>query len=480
MRKNSLKMEEMRPELEKLQKQYANDKTLYNQKMAALYKKNGYSMWGSCLPMILTLVIFFVAIGAFNDFSKYRNVSYFYEMSQSYNEVVYDGFDTVDGYVIKDQKGRLELTNDSLTAIYNLHKTEIDAANYTEKDYTTAGVPVAVKLEEVTIDQENPNKKDVQFSFRTTTVGKDYIYCMVNSTFILNGNDDGTDKLIFGDHSFKAVVNKIPSGEDSPLFYKDKVDSAKVNFDTFRAAEIEKENQKAQDSGTTPVIDEQKIANDFILNVQQYRAANTFRNEVDNFFWVKNIWVTDSPFKHVVNDNYEKFNSENGIKIAKTDYNNLTAKLSVEKTTPNGYLILVVLTAASSFLTQIVTAKSQKAQMELQTVDGQGAQSQKMMKWMMPIMMAIFAFIYTAAFSIYIVLSSLISLGTTYLINFIVDRKYKKANPKQETIRGRVYTPKEEPKKEEPKKKSKKKDVIPENDFLSGLADKKGKKKTTK
>ena len=38
MRKNSLKMEEMRPELERLQKQYANDKVLYNQKMMALYK----------------------------------------------------------------------------------------------------------------------------------------------------------------------------------------------------------------------------------------------------------------------------------------------------------------------------------------------------------------------------------------------------------------------------------------------------------
>ena len=39
MRKNSIKMEEMRPELEKLQKQYAGDKTLYNQKMMALYKR---------------------------------------------------------------------------------------------------------------------------------------------------------------------------------------------------------------------------------------------------------------------------------------------------------------------------------------------------------------------------------------------------------------------------------------------------------
>ena len=41
MRKSSLKMEEMRPELEKLQKQYANDKQLYQQKMMALYKKRG-------------------------------------------------------------------------------------------------------------------------------------------------------------------------------------------------------------------------------------------------------------------------------------------------------------------------------------------------------------------------------------------------------------------------------------------------------
>ncbi|MBP5467211.1 MAG: YidC/Oxa1 family membrane protein insertase, partial [Clostridia bacterium] len=55
MRKNSIKMEQMRPELEKLQQQYANDKNLYNQKMMALYKKNGYSMFGACLPTIITL-----------------------------------------------------------------------------------------------------------------------------------------------------------------------------------------------------------------------------------------------------------------------------------------------------------------------------------------------------------------------------------------------------------------------------------------
>ena len=40
MKKNALKMEMMRGDLEKLQKQYANNKQLYQQKMMALYKKN--------------------------------------------------------------------------------------------------------------------------------------------------------------------------------------------------------------------------------------------------------------------------------------------------------------------------------------------------------------------------------------------------------------------------------------------------------
>jgi membrane protein insertase Oxa1/YidC/SpoIIIJ len=113
--------------------------------------------------------------------------------------------------------------------------------------------------------------------------------------------------------------------------------------------------------------------------------------------------------------------------------------------------------------------------MELQTVDGQGAQSQKMMTYMMPIMMAVFAFMYTAAFCIYIVLSSVISIGTTFMINGIIDLKYKnqKAQEKPQVVRGRVYVPKEEPKKEEPKKKSKAQKEKENDGFLSGKFDKK-------
>ena len=42
-KKSSVMMEKMRPELERLQRQYANNKDLYQRKMQDLYKKNNYN-----------------------------------------------------------------------------------------------------------------------------------------------------------------------------------------------------------------------------------------------------------------------------------------------------------------------------------------------------------------------------------------------------------------------------------------------------
>ena len=186
--------------------------------------------------------------------------------------------------------------------------------------------------------------------------------------------------------------------------------------------------------------------------------------------------MPDSSFEHPIYSQFDKFVSQFGYdktvgSFNANDYNELVANLGEQKTQANGYFILVILTAGMTLLSQIVMTKSQKAQMELQTVDGQGMQTQKTMKWMMPMMMGFFAFMYTAAFSIYIVVSSALGMGITLAINYFVDKKYKdvaslKASDK---VRGRIYTPKQEVK--EDKKPEKKKKVV-ENDFLSGLADK--------
>ena len=88
MKKNALKMEAMKEDLEKLQKQYAKNKDLYQQKMMALYKKNGYSAFSACLPTIITLVFFFIVIGAFNSYSQVSERDIFDGMRVAYNQSI--------------------------------------------------------------------------------------------------------------------------------------------------------------------------------------------------------------------------------------------------------------------------------------------------------------------------------------------------------------------------------------------------------
>ena len=49
-----------------------------------------------------------------------------------------------------------------------------------------------------------------------------------------------------------------------------------------------------------------------------------------------------------------------------------------------------------------------------------------MMTWMMPLMFGMFSFMYTASFSIYIVVSSVFSLTANAIINKLVDKKFER------------------------------------------------------
>ena len=429
MRKNNIIMENMRPELEKLQEQYADRKDLYNQKMMALYKKNGYSMFGACLPTILTLVIFIVAINAFTKYSNYQNQEYFYSMTCSYNQVVYDGLEEDGEYIYTDENGNFII--------------DMDKIKGTDKTV------LAEKGIILTITENVNTQNDTLYKVETEN-GYVFYERYLNS----EGTVWGAENFFLKPETdaFKTLTMKVvnDNGEEIEKTY----------------AEL-----KAENEALTPEA--------FIVGIQQEKSAETYRSYDKRFLWVKNVWVKDSPNVSSIESDWESFKSTHSYEdetgtFTSENYNTLIAKLEFEKEEPNGYFIMVVITIITSLLTQFVTNKSQKAQMELQTVDGQGKTTSKIMMWMMPIMMAIFAFIYTAAFSIYIILSSVFSLLTTLLINYIVDKRFKKkyaeATAKKQVIRGRVYTP---PKKEEPVKKSKKdKKQPPKNDFLSGVADK--------
>ena len=436
MRKNSLRMEEMRPELEKLKKQYANDKTLYNQKMMALYKKNGYSMWASCLPTILTLVIFILAINAFSNYSRYQNREDFYQMSLSYNQVIYDGIE-------KDTTEHIKVVNGNIV---------IDDAFFIN-DGTRS------------IDCEGKNEDGSIYRFETTVVVNEGNYSVITENGYISIKrffklEDGQYKISATEYSIIAE-----------------------NLENEKVARTSNNYLKnvAGDNYST-ALTKGYTATTFVQEIGQIMSANTFKSNVGAFLWVKNIWYTDSALAHPVEGNWETFKKTQGYNgsMDATGYTQLIGQLHEKTTEPNGYFIMVILAAGLSFLMQFVSMKSTKAQMEFQSADGQGLAQNKLMMWLMPIMMAVFSFFYTAAFSIYMILSSVFTILSTLGINWIVDKRFKsgKYDKKQEghvpeqsldrkdVVRGRVYIPKEEDKEKEKKKPAEPK--VKERDFITG------------
>lgn len=57
--KSTQKMQEIQPELQKIQQRYKNDKEKLNQEMMKLYQEKGVNPAGGCLPMLIQLPILF-------------------------------------------------------------------------------------------------------------------------------------------------------------------------------------------------------------------------------------------------------------------------------------------------------------------------------------------------------------------------------------------------------------------------------------
>jgi hypothetical protein len=200
------------------------------------------------------------------------------------------------------------------------------------------------------------------------------------------------------------------------------------------------------------------------------------------FIWIKNIWVTDASYKHPVLP-YADFKMEierekfevNGEKVVLSDvtnytdaykeetYNLVTGGLSAHKTEANGWYILIALSIATILLQQWVTNRAQKEQQQFSTVDGQGASQQKTMMVVMTGMFAIFSFMYSSAFSIYMIMSNIFSLVSTLVINKAVDavENKKEAAREQEKYNQRFpnrgkATPENNNKSDKPEKEDKK------------------------
>jgi YidC/Oxa1 family membrane protein insertase len=343
MRKQNLKMESMRTQLEKLKAQYANNPEIYNKKIQEVYKANNYNMFSSCLPMIAMLVILIVAFQSLTTYSQYKNLQIYTDMSKSYNSAI------------------LQYYNDETAEEYSY----------------------------------------------TDTNGKSYV-----------------KKYNTEDEYF---INYIYGGEN----------------DSGYTIDVEKMMKVFPDLTTD------KECLSYLQNLGREAAAQSFKDGQNNkgfsFVLTKNIYYADVAWAHPLQD-YKSFcNSvtknivkEDGTKvkigefIGQSEYEEITANLSEMESQPNGFFMLVVLTILANLASQFISMRSQKAQRELQSADPSSQSMQKIMMFVMPVIFCVFAFIYSGAFSLYLITSSVFSALSTLVVNKIIDERFKKKAEKQQ------------------------------------------------
>lgn len=362
MRKQTLVMRSMKDDLDKLQKQYANDKAMYQQKMMELYKKNGYSPLAACLPIIVSFVILIVAFSSLNSYSQYANLSMYERMTSSYNTAILSNCELPE----YDEDGAFVFDNAKVTVSEEMREGE--------------GTFVVVK-----------------------------------------GN--AAEKFMFYEYNRDVDLPTVNYYIDTDKLY------------SLKKAEIDELVRKDSLAIETACYN-------YVRDIGAEAAAKSYHDNPPSFLWIRNIWYPDVSYNHPI-QTYDEFigtrgmgtekvvlkdGSESTVKAIMTVsmYENITAELDVEKDQSNGFFILIILSIGLMVLSQFITMKSSKESNQYQTVDGRGANTQKIMLFMMPLIYAIFAFMYSAAFSIYMAMSSLVGIIVTVLSNLILGRTFKK------------------------------------------------------
>ena len=314
----------LQPQLEKLQKKFGNNKDMLNQKTAELYKKENFNVMGSCLGLlinlILTLVIFITLFSSLNQISQYNIKTEYDNLKQTY-----------------------------ISTFVETAKTNTYSITITDED-TPKTVIEKIKASSLTDEEKEAYILTLKDSASESTVNK---YTEIKEGFLWIKN-------IYRPDTYASV---FPSG-----------------------------NEFMSISGT-------------------------------NFKKVS----SENPYTDIYGESYTT--TETAKEAFLLEYKDITKDIKTKYSGWNGYLILVILSAVITVLSQIIATKTTKPK---NTTDKKGNEievkqpTSKFMLVLLPILMIIFTLQYSSAFAIYIVINSLMSLIISFVTGLILNKKDKK------------------------------------------------------
>ena len=345
------KQQKMQPELQKLKKQYQNNPQALNQKTMQLYKKEGYNVVGSCLSMLINLILTaFIFITLFTG-----------------------------------------LVGISQEKIYN---------QYTQLET---------------------------------------VYQQTLITELQMNNYDEVTQYIQG-----LIDNRLTEAEEALV-----------------AEGVQEPNETQIRQKAYELVAQNDLATE--IDIAQANVAEKYEEIKNNWLWIDSVWRPDTyvsgvpnynDFYNIANLNDAVGQNEARLNQIAMEYNTITADIQKTYSSWNGYFILVVLSGAITFLSLWLNQKSTTAknnQIVVKPVNNSVKQNNqqpeantntamKIMKFVMPVIMIIFTFSYSAAFALYIVTNSLMGVIINFTCMKVFDKLDKMKDEKEKETKKVSYS----------------------------------------
>ena len=97
-KKSTLVQQKLAPQVARINQKYQNDKNAAQLQTNALYKKEGYNVFTSCIVMIInlavTMTVFFTLFGSLREMSAYKAINQYDAMQTAYVNTYNENFDS--------------------------------------------------------------------------------------------------------------------------------------------------------------------------------------------------------------------------------------------------------------------------------------------------------------------------------------------------------------------------------------------------
>lgn len=394
MRKQQKVQAKLAPAFEKIDRQFANDQRTAMQKKQELQKQMGAGMNPllTCLPTLLTLIIFITLFNSLQNIGAYKNLNQYVEL---YNE-----YQNVTQCVVEDTTKGNEIFGVYLAKNGNPN----DERKQDYQEFYVKGLENYVNS--LTSTPENPN--DIKDNYDASAV-----------------TDYESAKAFVVDYVYDVADTKKVKLNEFAVFVGQQAVHKKYG-ETLEGFMWIKNIWAVDAPWTAPVNDHST----FKTNIRYTEGSASSCTCTCNC----SPPITDNvKFNQELKDKWENDGSsstsataEKVTLLSKDTYDKVMGALRKDSNynSANGYLVLPLLSIALALLTQVITHIQQKR--SGQDMGGQSGMTMKIMMWTMPVMIGFFAFMNVAAFALYLVVSYLVSLIVSLvmmIIYHIMDKK---------------------------------------------------------